>query len=171
MFLLLSVSLLSILSFHPTDAFVAIHRPTTTTAFVSLKSTRPSRPASLALSASIQVTTPSPDDAADMGIRDWPQTQRNGAWQEQVTDGQTLVRYVLDGQGKLTITDNSSSSSSTTQAVGPGTLIEVTDDATLDWSGDLLLLTPGYEQGGLFLGVLATLLVVSVAAVTMAGGN
>ena len=105
-----------------------------------------------------------------MGIREWPQQQKRGEWKERVQNGQTLVRYVLDGKGSVTITD---AESSKTAAVAPGSLIEVADEATLEWTapGNLLILTPGYEEAGLFVGVLAALVVLSVAGVTLIGPN
>ena len=128
----------------------------------------------------IKITNPSPDSAAEMGIRDWPQQLKKGTWDENAGEGQTLVRYVLDGTGSLEITtgatndgndDDSSPKTTTTNKLAPGTLIEVTGESTLSWRADdeIIILTPGFEEGGKFLGVLA-LMVVSFVALLASGG-
>lgn len=117
------------------------------------------------LFATVSITTPSPDDAADMGIREWPQQTKNaGSWSETVDDGESLVRYVLDGTGSVSIDGQVNS-------VGPGSLIEVTGQATLDWTGKeaMIILTPGYEQTGLLVGVAALLVILTVVGATVLG--
>ena len=72
----------------------------------------------------VKISTPSPDDAADMGIRDWPQQlKKAGSWSETVDEDQTLVRYVLDGTGAVNVVDENGQDEKT--AVGPGSLVEV----------------------------------------------
>lgn len=52
-----------------------------------------------------------------------------------------------------------------TLSVTPGTLVEIQEgspELRLDWKSDteeMILLTPGFEQGGVFLGVIAGILV------------
>jgi hypothetical protein len=119
--------------------------------------------------AVVSVTTPSPDAAADLGIRDWPQQLKKGSWSEASDPGQTLVRYVLDGTGTVEIESNQSSKSS---VLGPGTLIEVTGEAHLSWeasSSEMILLTPGFEERGKLLGVAALMVIVCGALIAGVG--
>ena len=117
----------------------------------------------IVMMADISVTTPSPDAAAEIGIRDWPQQAKKGTWDETSAEGQTLVRYVLDGKGTLEIEDMTDSSKQTTN-VAPGTLIEISGGANLSWTSDqeMIILTPGFEEGG-------TLLIVAAAVVILFG--
>jgi hypothetical protein len=119
----------------------------------------------------VSVTTPSPDAAAEMGIRDWPQQLKKGSWTDASGPGQTLVRYVLDGTGTVEIvTNNDSITKSST--IGPGTLIEVTGEAKLSWessSSEMILLTPGFEEGGKLLGVAALMVIVCGALIAGVG--
>lgn len=108
-----------------------------------------------------------------MGVREWPQQVKKGTWTETLSSNDSLlVRYVLEGQGSVDIVVASSSgddtdddgsattttttTTTTTRAVQPGTLLQVTGPATLQWqatTADMIVLTPGYEQGGLLLAV------------------
>mmetsp|Transcript_16004 Transcript_16004/g.39197 ORF Transcript_16004/g.39197 Transcript_16004/m.39197 type:complete len:158 (+) Transcript_16004:156-629(+) len=108
--------------------------------------------------ADVSVTNPSSDDAADMGIRDWPQQLKKGTWNEEAKEGQTLIRYILDGTGVLdTEADDLGQKS---YKLTPGTLVEITGQASLDWKAkdELIVLTPGFEEGGKFIGVLVVML-------------
>lgn len=111
-----------------------------------------SRRSSTKLFATVSVRTPSQEEAEGLGIREWPQQAKSkGAFQEVCQD--TLVRYVLDGQGSVQVTDGEESKQ---VAMAPGSLLEVSGEATLDWvvaSDEMIILTPGFEQGGLFAGV------------------
>jgi hypothetical protein len=110
--------------------------------------------------AKIDIQTPSPEDAASMGIRDWPQQVKSGAWSEFVAEDKTVIRYVLDGTGSVDIVDEDIAETKFV-TIGPGTLIEVTGPVTLKWmvnnnnnnNQDMILLTPGFEENGLFAGV------------------
>mmetsp|Transcript_19220 Transcript_19220/g.28985 ORF Transcript_19220/g.28985 Transcript_19220/m.28985 type:complete len:162 (-) Transcript_19220:75-560(-) len=116
----------------------------------------------------VKLSTPSPERAAEMGIREWPQQLKSGSWSEEVSDGQNLVRYVLDGTGDIEIKEKDGKSKVST--VGPGALLEVSDQATLMWrvnSGEMIVLTPGYEQAGLFLGVAVSLILLIVVGTTL----
>lgn len=108
--------------------------------------------------AYVSVTNPSPENAADMGIRDWPQQLKEGNWNEEAKDGQTLVRYILDGTGVL----NTEASDLGTKSykLTPGTLVEITGQTSLNWKANdqLIVLTPGFEEGGKFIGVLVIVL-------------
>ena len=118
----------------------------------------------------VSVTTPSPDAAADIGIRDWPQQLKTGSWIDASRPGQT-VRYVLDGTGTVEIVTNNDSTAKS-YAVGPGTLIEVTGEAKLSWeasSSEMILLTPGFEEGGKLLGVAALMVIVCGALIAGVG--
>ena len=118
--------------------------------------------------AEIKITNPSQDEAADMGIRDWPGQLKKGTWEENSGNGQTLVRYVLDGTGSLEI-ESIGDSSKSSKKLSPGTLVEVTGESVLSWQADeeMLLLTPGFEEGGKFLAVLAGLVALLLSIVTL----
>jgi hypothetical protein len=123
----------------------------------------------LLMTVGVSVTNPTPDAAADMGIRDWPQQLKKGSWQETSADGQTLIRYILDGTGVLEV-ETSEASKSTTK-LSPGTLVEISCGSTLSWKADneLIILTPSFEEGGLFIGALAVMLVTFVALIASSG--
>eukprot|EP00548_Thalassiothrix_antarctica_P008882 CAMPEP_0194132408 /NCGR_PEP_ID=MMETSP0152-20130528/2893_1 /TAXON_ID=1049557 /ORGANISM="Thalassiothrix antarctica, Strain L6-D1" /LENGTH=164 /DNA_ID=CAMNT_0038827461 /DNA_START=15 /DNA_END=509 /DNA_ORIENTATION=+ len=120
----------------------------------------------------VKISTPSPDAAAEMGIRDWPQQLKSGTWSEKVEEGQEKVRYILDGTGKVEITENDGTSK--TESVGPGSLLEISDEVALDWKSDsdeMIILTPGYEETGIFIGVALGLLISTVVATTALSGK
>jgi uncharacterized cupin superfamily protein len=110
----------------------------------------------LAPTSNVDISSPSPDQAAEMGVRDWPQQLKKGTWSEQVPEGQTLIRYILDGTGTLVVNRGKRAT------VGPGTLIEINGDASIEWeaSDEMIILTPGFEEGG-------KLLIVAVAFVVL----
>ena len=107
-----------------------------------------------------------PNEAADMGIRDWPQQAKQGQWTESCGEGQTLVRYILDGKGTVEINDDPP------KPVAPGTLVEVDGEASLTWSAatELIVLTPGFEEGGKLIAVAGLLIVVCGAALLLGTG-
>lgn len=116
--------------------------------------------------AATKVSTPSPDEAAAIGIREWPQQTKSGTWQER---GRNLIRYVLDGEGFLSYDDKRTK-------VGPGTLVEVDnedeEESELIWectTPSMIILTPGYEEGGKLLAVGLALAVLSIALVAGVG--
>mmetsp|Transcript_11524 Transcript_11524/g.16230 ORF Transcript_11524/g.16230 Transcript_11524/m.16230 type:complete len:161 (-) Transcript_11524:809-1291(-) len=86
---------------------------TTTSSSSSTKCGRVSFLAASSTSSSVDISTPTPEEAANMGVRDWPQQVRQGEWEEQVNSGTTLVRYVLDGTGVVEITTNSNNNNDT----------------------------------------------------------
>jgi hypothetical protein len=112
--------------------------------------------------ANINISTPSPEDAADMGVREWPQQVRNKSWSESVGEDQSVVRYILSGTGSVKIVDDEGTEQ--TKQVRPGSLVEVAGQADLDWivNEDMTVLTPGYEQVGLLLGVALALIILSL---------
>jgi hypothetical protein len=108
-------------------------------------------------STSVEISFPTPNAAADMGIRDWPQIYHPSSWTESVNEGGLVTRYVLDGRGRVTIDycDDITGTSRRIekQRVYPGTLVEVDGEATLSWDVDdpktgMIVLTPNYEEGG-----------------------
>jgi hypothetical protein len=114
----------------------------------------------------VEITFPTPEEAASMGIRDWPQQFHSKTWSDRVSEGSISTRYVLDGKGRLTIDyydDNNVKQRINNQRVYPGTLVEVDGEANLLWEVDdenkgMIILTPNYEEGGKLLivgGVLA----------------
>lgn len=123
----------------------------------------------------MDITTPTPDEAADMGIRDWPQKAIRNSFVEQIKNGS--VRYVLDGTGSLTATDPQTGSVVLPPTkIGPGSKIDVASEGTdceLSWTvnGDdeMILLTPGFEDGAAFLGVAVVLVAVCGALVAGVG--
>ena len=118
--------------------------------------------------AKVSITTPSSEAAAQMGIREWPQQLKKGFWDENVGEGQTLIRYVLDGQGVLEIEDVESGKTKSTD-LKPGTLIEVTGDTSLLWKaeGEMIILTPGFEEGGMLLVVACAVVVLFAALIAL----
>jgi hypothetical protein len=119
--------------------------------------------------ADVSITTPSSDAAVQMGIREWPQQLKKGSWDETSAEGQTLVRYVLDGEGILEI--EAAESPKRTTNLTPGTLVEVSGDASLSWraEGEMIILTPGFEEGGKFLGVAVAVIIIFGALVAGVG--
>lgn len=127
--------------------------------------------------ATIKISKPSSDEAAQMGIREWPQQLRQGTWTEFVTLDKTVVRYILNGSGSLKSTDEDQAITKITPLV-PGTLVEVTGTATLEWKANdkdgkeeegLIVLTPAFEEGGLFLGV--AVVVIAIFGALLGGGG
>ena len=106
----------------------------------------------------IRTSVPSQAKCEELGIREWPQQSKQGSWSENVPPENSLFRYVLEGSGSLELEDQAPS-------VTPGTLVEIQEgspELRLDWKSDteeMILLTPGFEQGGVFLGVIAGILV------------
>ncbi|GAX26567.1 hypothetical protein FisN_21Lu075 [Fistulifera solaris] len=105
----------------------------------------------------IRFTTPCQSEAESLGIREWPQQARSkGSFEEVSREGQTLVRYVLDGEAKVTVVKQNIPQKETF-IMRPGSLLEVRGEAKLTWqveSEEMILLTPSFEQLGLFTGVI-----------------
>ncbi len=103
-----------------------------------------------------------------MGIREWPQRARSkGSFEEVSQEGQTLVRYVLDGEAKVIVAKQSVPQTETF-IMRPGSLLEVHGEAKLTWrveSEEIILLTPGFEQLRLFAGVILGLSMVMEALI------
>uniref|UniRef100_A0A7S4AEF7 Uncharacterized protein n=1 Tax=Pseudo-nitzschia australis TaxID=44445 RepID=A0A7S4AEF7_9STRA len=125
----------------------------------------------LAMSSSslrTDVSVPSQAECESLGVREWPQQSKKGSWTETVAPGKSLVRYVLEGTGSLKIVTGDGTKPI---SVKPGILVEVETggDASssaveLVWACDancseMILLTPGFEESGVFLGVVAGILV------------
>ena len=141
---------------------------------------------SLYLSSSSSFSTPTQEQSVALGIREWPQqTKSQSTWSEQVKDGQSLTRYILQGEGELTIALEELTTTTTTtkttkkaspqrKKIIPGLLVEVTGPATLNWvkkdaEDVIIILTPGYEQGGLLIGVASGLIVLCGALIAGVG--
>jgi hypothetical protein len=115
----------------------------------------------------VKISFPSSDEAAEIGVRDWPQQTKGGVWEEYSKDGDVLVRYVLDGTGTLEIVENGKKSSN---RLAPGTLIEIDGEAKISWtvsSTNMIILTPNFEEGKLFLAVAAIVVVTFLALLTL----
>lgn len=126
----------------------------------------------------MEITFPTPDAAAAMGVRDWPQQFRASSWTEDVAEGGIATRYVLDGRGRLTVDyydDDGKSRRVENRRVYPGTLVEVDGEAKLLWEVDderagMIVLTPNYEEGGKLLLVGGFLLVFCAGLLLGSGG-
>ena len=126
----------------------------------------------------VEITFPTPEEAALMGIRDWPQQFHSKTWSDSISEGSIATRYVLDGKGRLTIDyydDNNVKQRINSQRVYPGTLVEVDGEANLLWEADdenvgMIILTPGYEEGGKLLIVGGVLAVFCVGLLIGSGG-
>ena len=106
------------------------------------------------LHATTKYTMPSQQESVELGIREWPQqTKSSPSWTEQASDGQTLTRYILQGSGSVSVNEESP------KKFNVGMLMEVEGPASLEWQkddgDDVIILTPGFENGGLFVGALA----------------
>ena len=124
-----------------------------------------STPTTLYASSS-SFTNPTQEQSVELGIREWPQqTKTQSNWEEEVKDGETSIRYILQGSGDLTIDGEKPKNFST------GMLIEINGPASLSWTkkgkDDVIILTPGYEQGGLLAGAALTL--ITLCGVLIAG--
>jgi len=123
----------------------------------------------------MDVTTPTPDEAAALGARDWPQQFKNADWSESVPADKSVTRYILSGRGTVSSSpSDGSGSGNNSRKIGPGTLIEITGPAQVEWTvakgDDIIVLTPGYEEGGLLLAVAGALVVLCGVLVATAGG-
>ena len=134
------------------------------------------------LNAEMTITTPTPDEAADMGARDWPQQVKSSpGWSESVPDDAVVTRYILSGRGTVSTsssgdrTGKTNKSSSPRRKIGPGSLVEITGPTDVDWTveagEEMIVLTPGYEEAGLLLGVAGAFLVLCGVLVATAGGS
>jgi uncharacterized cupin superfamily protein len=119
----------------------------------------------LLAASNVGISSPSLDQAAEMGVRDWPQQLKKGTWSEQVPEGRMLIRYILDGTGTLQVNGGKRTT------VGPGALIEINGDASVEWkaSDEMIILTPGFEEGGklLIVAIFFAVLCVSLLATSM----
>ncbi|KAL7464659.1 hypothetical protein ACHAXS_004996 [Conticribra weissflogii] len=126
----------------------------------------------------VEITFPTAEDAASMGIRDWPQKFYSSSWSESVSDGQIVTRYVLDGKGRVDIQyldPYSGDISNRKERVYPGTLVEVEGEATLVWNVDdekvgMIVLTPDFQEGGKLILVAAFLVALIAGLVAGTGG-
>eukprot|EP00578_Thalassiosira_sp_NH16_P009372 CAMPEP_0181122726 /NCGR_PEP_ID=MMETSP1071-20121207/25478_1 /TAXON_ID=35127 /ORGANISM="Thalassiosira sp., Strain NH16" /LENGTH=143 /DNA_ID=CAMNT_0023207737 /DNA_START=161 /DNA_END=593 /DNA_ORIENTATION=- len=106
--------------------------------------------------SAVEITFPTPEAAASMGIRDWPQQFRSSSWTDSVEEGGIATRYILEGRGRVTVDyydDAGELRRVNNRRVYPGTLVEVDGEANLLWEVDdenegMIVLTPGYEEGG-----------------------
>ena len=108
----------------------------------------------------VSISNPSPEEAANMGCRDWPQkTKSRGVFVETCKENQSLTRYVLDGTGTLDVPGKVSS-----RKLNPGTLIEIQGGPTeVSWnvqSEEMIILTPGYEETGSFVAILVAMIAI-----------
>ena len=122
----------------------------------------------------ISVSVPSQAKCEELGVREWPQQSKKGIWNEEVAPENSLVRYVLEGSGSLEISQDDATSQ--VISVTPGTLVEIgagTPNLQLEWKSEqseMILLTPGFEEGGVLLGALAGIVVLFGALLTGALG-
>lgn len=126
----------------------------------------------------VEITFPTPEAAASMGIRDWPQQFHSATWSDSVSEGSIATRYVLDGKGRVTIDyvdNNGELCRIKSQRVYPGTLVEVDGEANLLWEVDdekegMIVLTPSYEEGGKLIIVGGFLLMFCAGLLVGSGG-
>jgi hypothetical protein len=125
-------------------------------------------------SSSPSFTNPTQEQSVELGIREWPQqTISKKSWEEAIQENQTLTRYILQGNGEVTVTNNDDSKKMIKKFT-PGLLIEVNGPATVSWereksSESVIILTPSYEQGGLLIGVGLSFIVLCVALIAGVG--
>lgn len=114
----------------------------------------------------IGVSVPSQSKCEALGVREWPQQSKTGTWTEGVSPEASVQRYILEGSGKLSVVVDDSGDA-TAITLKPGTLVEIgvgTPSVTLEWEcgpncPEIILLTPGFEEGNVFLGVIAGIVV------------
>ena len=134
------------------------------------------QPLSAKTDNTVEITFPTPQEAASAGIREWPQTYHKSSWSESVSEGQIATRYVLDGKGRVTINyyDEGGREALRKDRVYPGTLVEVEGEARLNWEVDgengMIVLTPGFEEGGKLVLVLGFFVVFCAGLLAGSGG-
>ena len=169
------VFIIAVTSIDETNAFLPPRSSSLTSTSVSNRY----RPTSdlFATNKPVEITFPTPEEAASMGIRDWPQQFHSKTWSDRVSEGDIATRYVLDGKGRLTIDyydDNNVKQRINNQRVYPGTLVEVDGEANLLWEVDdengMIILTPGYEEGGKLL-IVGGILAVFCAGLLIGSGG
>jgi len=159
----------------PFNALTTKPTAVTTTSASASTTARSSRssPSLVLLYATPKYTMPSQQESVELGIRDWPQQTKSSSWSEEAKEGQTLIRYILQGSGTVTVTvtglaagsgsgGNSNSNSNQPKKFNTGMLLEVEGPVSLEWNinkddaegGDVIILTPGYENTSLFVGAI-----------------
>lgn len=122
---------------------------------------------------------PSSVEARSLGVLDWPKQVKMGAWTERFDQGQVAARYILEGGGMVVVTlfENDGF----TPKVGipeeyrvvPGCLVEAMGPCKLEWRTDedaeMVVLTPGYEQGSMLAAVGAIFIVLCGALIAGVG--
>ena len=118
---------------------------------------RPRRTAAL---RSIKVTYIEPDAAAEMGVREWPFSDRADGAEETVPAG--TQRYVLKGTGTVECSDYAGGvAEDEPKSVGPGSLVECEAQTNLRWradDGQFTVLTPSFEDWTEYLSTVAILI-------------
>lgn len=125
---------------------------------------------------SIEIRTPSQEEAVNMGIRDWPQQVKfqGTSWSETIPAEQTVIRYILDGSVDMVTTTMTTTATESQSFHGrrrrlePGNYIEITGPITVQWTcitKEVIVLTPGFEEGGLFLGVVGVVILLFVTLI------
>jgi len=125
----------------------------------------------------IGVSFPSQAKCETLGVREWPQQSKKGSWNEKVDHEESLVRYVLEGTGSLVVRVEGDGGDDKI-SVKPGTLIEIepgTPSVQLEWEcasncPEMILLTPGFEEGNVFLGAIVGIVVLFGALLSGALG-
>ena len=109
---------------------------------------------------SIKVTYIEPDAAAEMGVREWPFSDRKDGAEETVPAG--AQRYVLKGTGTVECSDYAGGvGDDEPQSVGPGSLVECEAQTNLRWradDGQFTVLTPSFEDWTEYLSTVAILI-------------
>lgn len=102
-----------------------------------------------------------------------------GRWTERFDTGQVAARYILEGAGMVMVTLYENDGF--TPKVGipeeyrvvPGNLVEAMGPCMIEWQTDedaeMVILTPGYEQGSLLAAVGALFVVICGALIAGVG--
>jgi hypothetical protein len=130
--------------------------------------------AAISSSPQVEISTPSQSKCETLGIREWPQQSKKGSWTECTTttsdddDGEdsspSLVRYVLEGTGTLKINDKDETKNNRI-VIKPGMLVEIGgNNVELEWTCDddcqeMIVLTPNFEEGNIFIGVIGAIII------------
>ena len=140
------------------QSLVAVALPTAPTTALTAPPAR-IQPRRTALK-SIKVTYIEPDAAAEMGVREWPFSDRADGAEETVPAG--TQRYVLKGTGTVECSDYAGGvAEEEPKSVGPGSLVECEAQTNLRWradDGQFTVLTPSFEDWTEYLSTVAILI-------------
>jgi len=110
----------------------------------------------------LTVSAPSQKEKEELGMREWPGFLNKDSNFVETGLESGKVRFVQKGRGKVVATAAASADSAVSQSVPlePGVFITVDKACDLAWTVDepLLLLTPEFEQTGIYIAFVASVI-------------